>query len=358
MPTSAEAANAPRLPDPPRHPPEPDNLNAWLAPGFSPLGFYRRMLAVLRGAGGHVEQSFLYFDHASAADWAAIAAHPEYVDAHQIMPLDRAAAQVHRLAGPRGADVIALGPGDGRIETRFVSHLATLMDHPAIRLYLLDVSQPLLAEAYRHASLVLGHHDGITPVAILGSFHDLPQYGQLSYVHPATPRRKVVIMLGGTFGNLDHECRFVRDSLCGFPPGTLLLIDYPCCFAPADKPDEIRARDPWLAEGKGAVAWRERVCGFWASPLRRYVPNCADVVVRTELAHPTGSAPGTYVIEARARVVLRDEPDREFSVFRLGRHDPAGLARGLREVGWDAIDGWPYGHEVGYPRALSLYQKR
>ena len=35
-----------------------------------------------------------------------------------------------------------------------------------------------------------------TPVAILGDFHCLPQYGQLSYESPAAPRRKIVLLLG------------------------------------------------------------------------------------------------------------------------------------------------------------------
>jgi hypothetical protein len=144
-------------------------------------------------------------------------------------------------------DVIALGPGTGHLETRLVGLIAAQLQHPAIRFYLLDVSQPLLAEAYRHAADTLGAYAGISPIAVLGDFHRLPQFGQILYSVPAAPRRQIICMLGGTFANLDNELRFLRDSLCGFGPGSLLLLDYPCPFAPLDHPDEIRRLDPWLS---------------------------------------------------------------------------------------------------------------
>ena len=105
--------------------------------------------------------------------------------------------------------------------------------------------------------------------------------------------------------------------------------------------------------------WRERVLQFWTGPLRRYVPGCTAVEVRLDLAPPAaGSLPGGYAVEATARAAVRGEPAREFSIFRLRRYEPLGLARALRELGWDALDGWPYGGGVGYPRALSLFVRR
>lgn len=335
--------------------PDTSSLNAWLAPGFSPLDFFRAMRSVLRGAGGLVEQSYLYYDHAGAADWAAIASQEQYQEAHRVVPLDRAAAAISKMCG-RGADIIALGPGDGRLETRFVGHLADLLPQPALRFYLLDISQPLLAEAYRHASSALGRHSGISPVAILGDFHALPQYTQLSYSASSAPRKKVIALLGGTMGNLEDERRFVRESLCGFAAGTLLLLDYPVCFAPADQPDQVRSRDPWLSRG---TAWRDRAAQFWSGPLRRYVPGCTGVDVRMDLAPASAATvPGSYTVEALARVSSDGHPDREFSIFRMRRYSPIPLASALRELGWDPLDGWAYGQDVGYPRALALFSKR
>jgi hypothetical protein len=72
---------------------------------------------------------------------------------------------------------------------------------------------------------------------------------------------------------------------------------------------------------------------FWSGPLRRYVPGCQGVDIRMELNVSASPVPGSYAIEARARVHVAEEADKEFSVFRLKRHDPHGLARALREVG-------------------------
>jgi hypothetical protein len=310
-----------------QHQPEAAQPNAWYAPGFAPVAEFHRMLQVLQGQGGTIEQTYLYYDHPSALDWLQIAAQPDYADAHRVMPLDRAAEAIHRATGERGMDVIALGPGTGHLETRLVALIARQRQHPAIRFYLLDISQPLLAEAYRHAANTLACFEGVSPIAIQGNFHGLPQFGQILYVAPSASRRQIICMLGGTFANLDHELRFVRDALCGFGAGTLLLLDFPVCLAPASHPGEIRRRDPWLSGAGRASAWRERVMAFWSGPLRRYVPGVEGIEIRVELDLSGSSVPGSYAVEARARVRVAGAEEREFSVFRIARHDPACLAR-------------------------------
>jgi hypothetical protein len=247
--------------------------------------------------------------------------------------------------------------GPSHLETRLVAEIARHLPHPAIRFYLLDISQPLLAEAFRLAANTLAVHEGITPVAVQGDFNALPQYGQILYVAPLAPRRQIVVMLGGTFANLDNEARFLRDSLCGLRPGTLLLIDAPCCFAPVDRPDEIRRKDPWLSGSGKPNAWRDRVMAFWSGPLRRYVPGVESIDIRMELNLQASSIPHSYAVEARARVRVSSGPDRDFSVFRIKRHDMLALARAVRDLGWLPIDGWPYGSDVDYPRALYLFEK-
>ncbi len=97
---------------------------------------------------------------------------------------------------------------------------------------------------------------------------------------------------------------------------------------------------------------------FWTGPLRRYVPDFESADIRMELNLGASPVPGTYAVEARARVQVTGGPDREFSMFRIKRHDPVALARAVREVGWDPEGGWPYGGEVGYPRTLYLFCKR
>src|SRR5579872_3228854 len=135
--------------------------HAWYAPGFAPVGEFQKMLQVLQGQGGIVEQRYLYYDLCSALDWMAVASQQDYADAQRVMPLDRAAFAIFRAVGERGLDVIALGPGTGHLETRLVALLAERIERPAIRYYLLDVSQPLLAEAYRLAAHTLAPYEGI-----------------------------------------------------------------------------------------------------------------------------------------------------------------------------------------------------
>ncbi len=76
------------------------------------------------------------------------------------------------------------------------------------------------------------------------------------------------------------------------------------------------------------------------------MPDFESVEIRVELNLGASPIPGSYAVEARARVQVSDGPAREFSIFRIKRHDPLSLARALREIGWDPVDGWPYGKEV------------
>src|SRR5438105_3564596 len=54
------------------HLPEAAQPHAWYAPGFAPVSEFRRMLQVLQGHGGTIEQTHLYFDLPSALDWFQI----------------------------------------------------------------------------------------------------------------------------------------------------------------------------------------------------------------------------------------------------------------------------------------------
>src|SRR5205814_3204686 len=112
------------------------------------------------------------------------------------------------------------------------------------RLYLLDISQPMLGFAYKHAADSLADRRGVAVFAIQGDFHRLPCYTQLLYTPQRAHRRRVVCMFGWTFGNLENEIRFVRNSLVGFAPGDLLLLDVTLVHASADRPDEILRKDP------------------------------------------------------------------------------------------------------------------
>ena len=74
--------------------------NCWLAPEFDALKLHREMTMLLNGRGGHIEQTFLYLDHHSAAAWCAIAEQDAYTSrAHG--DADGASSRAHRRSGRR-----------------------------------------------------------------------------------------------------------------------------------------------------------------------------------------------------------------------------------------------------------------
>lgn len=340
-------------------PPVP--LNAWIAPGFNPIELHRQMSQALAGAGGHLEQTYAYLDPASAADWCAISSDEDYTQTQDAMPLDRVAEDLALQIRAASVDVIALGPGDGHLETRLMVALARRLANPGGRFFLLDISQPLLGAAYQYAADALaGAYPGISPIAIQGDFYRLPQYTQILYVPAGVERRQVVCVLGGTFGNLDHEVRFIRDALCGFGAGTLLLLDYPQVFGTSD--EEIHQRDPWLSGG--VLRWRGRVEDFLTGPLRRYCPGADQIDLSAQLITRGLAIEGSYAVDVIAKVRsangggLQPRPERRFSVFRLKRYAPDKVIQALQGLGWDQVSGFHYGQQVGYIRTMSLFLRQ
>lgn len=328
-------------------------LNCWLAPGFDPVKMVKELSLQVNGNGGHIEQSYLYMDHMSAAHWCAIAEQKDYDAMQSSMPLDRCAARILRYVGNTGIDMIALGPGSARNEVWLVKQLLVQAGHADLRLYLLDISQPLLSVAYRHAAEVLADYGGAV-FAIQGNFHHLPRYGQLLYSPRRAHRRRLITMLGHTFSNLENELRFMRNSLVGFAAGDLLLIDCRMAYAPADRPDEIMLKDPTLA-GRRSSDLRSRWDEFLAGPFRRYGSDKCEVDIVPTL-DMSCAIPGSYGVDLRA-VVRSGGGEREFSVYYGRRYDPSLLIQALRREGWDLVDQFHYGGDSS-PCNLLLLRKR
>ena len=331
-------------------------LNCWLAPGFDPVKMIKELAMQVNGFGGHIEQSYLYMDPMSAADWCSIADVKDYDDMQASMQLDRAAGLILKNTGKMGLDVVALGPGSGRNEVRLVEQLLEQAGHGDVRLYLLDISQPLLSVAYRHAAETLADRGGVV-FAIQGNFHHLPRYGQLLYSPQRAHRRRLITMLGHTFSNLENELRFVRNSLVGFAPGDLLLLDLRRAYAPPERPEEILEKDPGLLRTRKPISsvLNQRWDEFLSGTIRRYGLEKSDVEISRvlDLGCPV---PGSYGVDARARVQSPTGEEREFSVYYSRRYDPARLHQALAREGWDLVESWQYGGE-GNPCALFLLRK-
>lgn len=334
---------------------DPDPMpNCWLAPGFDSIKMVKELALSLNGRGGFVEQSGLYIDHMSAANWCSIADQEDYVAAQAGKPLDRCAAQLMRSVNEDGVDLIALGCGDGKNEVRLVQHMLERVEHADLRLYLLDISQPLLSSAYKHAADTLADRRGVAMFAIQGNFHDLPRYTQLLYTPQRAHRRRVVCMFGYTFGNLQNEPLFVRNSLASFAPGDMLLLDVGLVCAPVDRPEEIKAKDPRLS-GKLASGWQQRYNEWLAGPIKRYAKDVTQVEFGYRLDTTSCPVPGSYAVEVVAKVKSTNDVEKEFSIFQVRRYDALKLIDCMKKLGWDPVDGWPYGND---PRLLYLFRKR
>ena len=333
--------------------------NCWIAPGYDPIKMFSDHLDLVNSHGGSIEQTYAYLDHRSAAHWYNLSNLGAYAASFRAnMPLDAMARRILECTGRAGLDILALGAGDGKQEVRLTQHLLDRLgqgsqDHASgTRLYLLDVSQPLLGEAYKHAAENLGRRAGLYICAVLGNFHHLPQYSQFLHAPERDHRRRIVVMVGNTIGNLDDERRFFRHSLLGFAPGDLLLIHVQLGYAPPERPDEIRRRDPALCHGLPAEH-----ADWLRGPFDRYCDGATDV--QFELALDTQCpVPGSYSLDTLAKVTVGGRRDRRFSVFRFKRYDAKRLAEFLVPFGWALVEETPFGSDAAAPtHSLLLFRK-
>jgi hypothetical protein len=206
----------------------------------------------------------------------------------------------------------------------------------------MDISQPLLTAAYKHAADTLTDYPGVHLWCLQGNFHHLPTYPQLQYKPSTSRRRRLYCAFGGTLANIDHEPRFFRDSLasvCG--PGDVLVIDVQLAHGNVEDPQSIRDQDPALN------APLPKVHADWLSgPIYRCCPDVThvDFTMRLDTQCPV---PGSYAIEAIATVRSNQRSLRQFSMFRFKRYDLAKLTACVQRLGWEPLLTLPFGAGVG-----------
>lgn len=323
------------------------SLNCLLAPSYDPLSLVADLARFLQGAGGYLEQTSAYLDNSSAADYLALCQNSLLsTSLRSRLPLGKVAKQIVATSGRGPLHVIALGAGDGISETQLVGYLIE-SGASSVKLCMLDISQPLLTSAYRYAVDRLAGQSRVQVWALQGNFHHLPLYTVLH--RPAARRpRQLFTMLGETLAHLDHEPRFLQQSLLDCIVDDLLLLDVPVASAPCTDRTEIKRRDRLFAKGVPApyAAWL-------AGPLWRHCPQVDRVDFHWD-AETHCPVPGSYALHAVATVKSSQRADRPFSLFRMGRYDPAQLAHCLSELGWEEIGAELYGGE----HSLRLYRKR
>ena len=333
--------------------------NCWLTPEYDALKLNSELTMLLNGRGGHLEQTYLYLDPSSAAAWCSIAEQEVYTISRMMMPMDRVAERVAELAGSVGLDVIGLGCGDGKDEVRLTQCLLEHHKNRNLRLYLLDISQPLCCAAYRHAAEALADRTTVSVYAIQGNFHNLQRYTTLLHSPERSHRRRIVCMFGNTFANLQNEIMFVRNSLLGFAPGDFLLLNVPATMARADDPEEILRKDRRLAGRpaaetmSAALSTQDRM---FCELLRRYIPGLKSTEIKSVLDFAACPVPGSYAADIRANVKMTSGEVKHFSIAYLKRYDQDRLDETMRQEGWRAVAHWRYAEEY-HPRLLLLYQR-
>lgn len=326
---------------------QPLNAAHWMSTRYDPLQLGRDMVAMLNGPGGTLEQTFAYLDSQSADDWFQLSNQPVYLEKFKAkIPVRDFARCVAEHVDARGLDLIALGVGDGKSETRMAQALVQEVGPTGLHVYFMDISHPLLVAAYKHALAAL---PGSVPVfPIHGNFLDLGRV--LPLQQPARERRRLWTMFGNTLGNLAHEPTFLRDVGACARRGDLLLIDVQLAWAPAHDLAAVRKNDPALLHPVPAVDTR-----WLTGPVRRHCRGCRKVRLQLSVTNRC-PMPGSYELNFTA-YVDSSEGSRQFDVFRARRYDLEQLGGELKDLGWLPRRSAKYGPKPQH-MALLLLERR
>lgn len=291
--------------------------NCYLMPRYDPAGQAQDLRSIVNGPGGTIEQTYLYFDSQSAADYLAVCEAYGGLRAKLLATLDEIAERIGQDSPP--LDIVALGSGDGRAEVSLAQALAHR--GRAGRVYLLDISHVLLTKANTLASGALVPL-GIEVRAVHGNFHELQRYPLFHGGNGKPPR--LYTLLGATIANLLDELRFFRDLASCAASGDLALLDYQLAHDPPEK-------DPTLLAGtvpKIQYDWH-------AGLLLRNNPNVRDVKIELQLG--PGRIPGSYVVMCAGTAILADGSTRLFRIGGSSRYQSATLTAALAGAGWETI---------------------
>lgn len=327
--------------------------NWYVPPGFDSVQMIADLAQQLNGSSGSIEQTSVYLDHKSGADWIAICNASGYVSAfREATPHSAVAKCLREVAGNVGLDVIALGPGDGKNEVRLVQKIVDSFEQPSVRFYLLDASQPLLIRAFQHAMDTFDDHLGVFVCAIQGNFHHLGRYTQLHYTPARSHRRRVYTLLGGTLGNLDSEPQFFRTALAAAAPGDLLVFDVTLPFTDSDSADEIQRADPAFTQPLSPAHER-----WLRGPIARYCTGMTNVKFHFEVDQDR-PIDGSYGIRIMADVYSSTHPVRRFCMWNVRRYSLSPLVSVLKKIGWNCVGQFPFGSDCGRPAGLLVFQRR
>lgn len=319
-----------------------DRPNAWLLPKYDRGALIAEMRQILNGpGGGRLEQTCLYLDDESAADWLSVTTGSGLVERFRSVPLQEVAAAILRQA-PAALDLVALGPGDGRTEVHLATELLKGRAGLDLRLQLLDISHTLLTQAHEHARAELPQQ--VRVEALHGDFRQLSRYPMLRPAR-ARARRRCFVLLGNTLANVDNEVIFVRECLGLALPGDLFVVDFQTAYTASMEPDDIRAADPAFA-----VPLVDVFARWFSGPLRRYARGVADVSLGIDLIVDC-PVQGSYELDFFADARRAGELHR-FHLARARRYDADKLLATFARYGWATDVCFRYGQEKRFAIAV------
>jgi hypothetical protein len=144
----------------------------------------------------------------------------------------------------------------------------------------------------------------------------------------------------------------------GFAPGDFLMLTIGEALAPADKPDEILAKDRLLAgrTTETMSTGRSMQSRMFCDLLRRYIHGLKSTEITSVLDFAACPIPGSYAADIRATVKMTSGESKHFSIAYLKRHDQRLLNETMLREGWQAVAHWRMVKDY-HPRRLLLYQR-
>lgn len=155
-----------------------EEVSYYVMPDADPLAMVRELESLLQGPGGHIEQSYKYLDSLDAHHWRELSEQGRYASLADSKPIEQLVPHLLPLIGRGGVDMIGLGVGTGENEAVLVRNMLD-QGCPELRLFLLDISQPLLSIACQRATRALRGMPGLPITAIHGNFYLLPGFEAL-----------------------------------------------------------------------------------------------------------------------------------------------------------------------------------
>ena len=294
-------------------------LNCFIPPSADSLRALAELDALLRGPGGHLEQSSTYLEHQSAAAYLRLCQQsPAYMAVCNQIPLHQVASMIRADIGSAPVQIIALGVGDGTLTARLVQLLLDGKSSLPVNLCLVDISLPLLSHALG-STAALGQSSTVYTWGINSDLLDLPIYDGLLFQRGPTGGRRLFCMLGGTLTDLENEPRFFQHSLVGARPGDMLLLDIPL------HKEDCDTRTPTTLPPLHR-AW-------FSGIIQRH---CLGAIhIGFQLSQPSqGMVPGSQIREVLATATVKGKADRTFSMYRFRSYDPKRVSELLTSFGW------------------------